>query len=151
MSAAGVICSMVGIVHIKCNDLVLMFGTELHKMDLIRQTERDVDALLKWALSYRYVAEADPEELEGEAPQLVPLTDGSEGATDMTSAAKKPIAASEGTPLLSDRAGERAHQPVGDASGAHPNGARGEVSTLDGDDFVDLGSNAIISELEPER
>ena len=30
-------------------------------------------------------------------------------------------------------------------------GGRGEVSTLDGDDFVDLGDNAIITELEPDR
>lgn len=107
-------------------------------------------------MTCRYVAEADPEEVEGEAPQLVPLTDGSEG-TDMAAqgtAERKLIASSEGTPLLSDRAGERAHQPVGDAGdapGATPNGERGEVSTLDGEDFVDLGSNAIIEELEPER
>lgn len=126
-------------------------------MGLVRHIEHDVDVSLKWTLSYRYVAEADPEEIEGEAPQLVPLTGSSEGATDeplTASAARQPTAASEGTPLLSDRAGERAHQPVGDAggaSGAHPNEARGEASTLDGDDFVDLGSNAIISELEPER
>ena len=95
--------------------------------------------------AYRYAEEAEPEEIEGEAPQLVPLADGSKG-TDATlpgAAERKPIAASEGTPLLDDRAGEGAHQPVGDA--------QGEVSTLDGDDFVDLGSNAIISELEPER
>ena len=105
----------------------------------------------------RYVAEADPEGVEGEVPQLVPLTDGSEGATDKLStsrADRKPNAASEGTPLLSDRAGERAHQPVGDAGNAVRaaiSGERGEVSTLDGDDFVDLGGNAIINELEPER
>lgn len=60
-----------------------------------------------------------------------------------------PLAASEGTPLLADRAGEKAHQPVGD--GPQDGGGRGEVSTLDGDDFVDLGDNAIISELEPDR
>ena len=95
--------------------------------------------------SDRYTEEADPEEAEGEAPQLVPLTDGSEGTdVPVTAAAeRKPIAASEGTPLLSDRAGGRAHQPVGDAPG--------EVSMLDQDDFVDLGSNAILNELEPER
>ena len=113
--------------------------------------------LLKWTWFCRYIAEVDPEEIDGEVPQLVPLTDGSEGVTDgpaTGTADRKPIAASEGTPLLSDRAGERAHQPVGDAgdaSRAAPSGQRGEVSTLDGDDFVDLGSNAIINELEPER
>lgn len=104
----------------------------------------------------RYIAEVDPEENEAEAPQLVPLTDNSVGATGEPStnrAQQTPGAASEGTPLLSDRAGEGAHQPVGDAANASraPHGERGEVSTLDGDDFVDLGSNAIITELEPER
>ncbi|KAL3148018.1 hypothetical protein ABBQ38_014310 [Trebouxia sp. C0009 RCD-2024] len=92
---------------------------------------------------FGYVAEADPEEIEGEAPQLVPLTD---GTVD-----KQPITASEGTPLLSDRADEGAHQLVGDASGSDPSVERGEISTLDGEDFVDLGSNEIIKELEPER
>ena len=47
-------------------------------------------------------------------------------------------------------AGEQEHQPVGDAApGAFVE--RTEKSTLDGDDFVDLGDNAIIAELEPER
>ena len=104
-----------------------------------------------WAC--RYIAEMDPEATEGEAPQLVPLTETSVSGTDEPSTGttkQTPAAASEGTPLLSDRAGEGAHQPVGDASRA-PHGERGEVSTLDGDDFVDLGSNAIITELEPER
>ena len=46
--------------------------------------------------------------------------------------------------------GEKEHQPVGNAApGAFVE--RTEKSTLDGDDFVDLGSNAIIAELEPER
>ena len=46
--------------------------------------------------------------------------------------------------------GEEEHQPVGDAApGAFVE--RTEKSTLDGDDFVDLGANAIIAELEPER
>lgn len=46
--------------------------------------------------------------------------------------------------------GEKEHQPVGDAApGAFVE--RTEKSTLDGDDFVDLGANAIIAELEPER
>lgn len=106
-----------------------------------------------FVLACRYVAEADPEEIEAEAPQLVPLTDTSAGVTDGPSAGtakQTPAAASEGTPLLSDRAGEQAHQPVGDAGNA-PHGEVREVSTLDGDDFVDLGSNAIITELEPER
>lgn len=48
-------------------------------------------------------------------------------------------------------AGEQAHQAVGDAPNGVAGGERGEVSTLDGDDFVDLGDNAIINELEPER
>lgn len=73
----------------------------------------------------------------------MPLTDGTSD--------KQPITASEGTPLLSDRADEGAHQLVGDASGSDPSVERGEVSTLDGEDFVDLGSNEIIKELEPER
>lgn len=101
------------------------------------------NASLRWTITCRYVAEADPEEIEGEAPQLVPLTD---GTVD-----KQPITASEGTPLLSDRADEGAHQLVGDASGSDPSVERGEISTLDGEDFVDLGSNEIIKELEPER
>lgn len=47
-------------------------------------------------------------------------------------------------------AGEKDHQPVGDAAeGAFT--SKGEKSHLDGDDFVDLGDNAIIAELEPER
>ena len=96
------------------------------------------------------MAEADPEEIEGEAPQLVPLTQGEDSqAAETGSSDKKPLAASEGTPLLADRAGERAHQPVGDTP-REGGGDRGEVSTL-GEDFVDLGDNAIISELEPER
>lgn len=83
----------------------------------------------------------------------MPLTGGSEGAGEPTqgAASRQPTAASEGTPLLSDRADEKVHQPVGGASGMAPSAERGEVSTLDGDDFVDLGSNAIIEELEPER
>ena len=60
-------------------------------------------------------------------------------------------AASEGTPLLADRAGDQAHKPVGDAPRAARDGPRVETSTLDGEDFVDLGQNAIIQELEPER
>jgi len=100
----------------------------------------------------RYAEEADPEEIESEAPQLVPLTTGEEADNATTGISnKKPLAASEGTPLLADRAGEQAHQPVGDAPRGAEGGDRGEVSTLDGDDFVDLGDNAIISELEPER
>ncbi|DBB17996.1 hypothetical protein WJX82_010310 [Trebouxia sp. C0006] len=99
---------------------------------------------------FGYVAEADPEEIEGEAPQLVPLTQGEDSqAAETGGSDKKPLAASEGTPLLADRAGERAHQPVGDTP-REGGGDRGEVSTL-GEDFVDLGDNAIISELEPER
>lgn len=73
----------------------------------------------------------------------MPLTDGSADTQSIT--------ASEGTPLLSDRAGEGAHQPVGDAAGSAPGIDRGEVSTLDGEPFVDVSSNEIITELEPER
>ena len=94
----------------------------------------------------RYTEEADPEELEGGAPALVPLTTGDE--TEAGSGTKL-LAASEGTPLLADTEGEQAHQPVGDT--AREPGTHGEVNTLDGDDFVDLGDNAILEELEPIR
>ena len=107
-------------------------------------------------------AEEDPEECASEAPQLVPLTGSSDQAATPTvgRVSTRPPAASEGTPLLADRAGDTAHKPVGDAPRAAGDGPRQvdsvggdkvETSTLDGEDFVDLGQNGIIQELEPER
>ena len=109
-----------------------------------------------------YAEEADPEETESEAPQLVPLTgtSGQSTAPTVGKVSTRPPAASEGTPLLADRAGDTAHKPVGDAPRAAGDGPRQvesvgrdkvETSTLDGEEFVDLGQNAIIEELEPER
>ena len=66
-----------------------------------------LDVLFIHVACFRYAEEA-PDEDESTAPQLVPLT--APAAIGDASKAKggKPVAASEGTPLLADRIGELA-------------------------------------------
>ena len=110
-----------------------------------RQTYEGCLAIL---CASRYAEEA-PED-EAEVPKLVPLTPPSSAEAATALQGKKAVGASEGTPLLADRAWAKELQPVGGAASGI-NTDKTEKSTLDGEDFVDLGNNAIIAELEPER
>ena len=56
---------------------------------------------------FRYAEEA-PDEDESDAPQLVPLTAPAAVGDSSKAEGGKPVAASEGTPLLADRIGELA-------------------------------------------